>query len=180
MLPWQNATLLISLMVATALRCWVMPIAQQMTVARESRNIAAAVSIWSRPKPVDRSTSDQSRPRTCSAHSSNCAVCREMKSWSSTVPGAASSHVTSRWPMAWNSARSPLMRTGRCTSDSSVPLPSTPLTFCGLRKLSSPASRNGLMVRNFAPRRLASSSAVSMRGWLVPGFWPMITISSAS
>ena len=32
MLPWRNATLAISLMVATELRCWVSPIAQQITV----------------------------------------------------------------------------------------------------------------------------------------------------
>ena len=32
----------------------------------------------------------------------------------------------------------------------------------------------------FAPFFLAFSSAVSIRGWLVPGFWPAITISSAS
>ena len=31
-----------------------------------------------------------------------------------------------------------------------------------------------------APFRFAFSSAVSIRGWLVPGFWPAITISSAS
>ena len=31
-----------------------------------------------------------------------------------------------------------------------------------------------------APFRFAFSRAVSIRGWLVPGFWPMITISSAS
>ena len=33
--------------------------------------------------------------------------------------------------------------------------------------------------RSCAPFLLAFSSAVSIRGWLVPGFWPTITISSA-
>jgi hypothetical protein len=38
--------------------------------------------------------------------------------------------------------------------------------------LTSPASRNGLIAMILAPRRLAVSSAESIRGWLVPGFWP--------
>ena len=54
MLPWRNATLAISLMVATELRCWVSPIAQQITVRDESRNIAAHSSICSRVSPVRR------------------------------------------------------------------------------------------------------------------------------
>ena len=37
MLPCAKARLATSLMVATALRCWVSPIAQQNTVASESR-----------------------------------------------------------------------------------------------------------------------------------------------
>ncbi len=56
MLPCSRATLTNSLIVATALRCWVMPIAQQMTVLGESMNIRAAASISSRPRPVARST----------------------------------------------------------------------------------------------------------------------------
>ena len=31
-----------------------------------------------------------------------------------------------------------------------------------------------------APLRLARSSAISIRGWLVPGFWPTTRISSAA
>ena len=45
--------------------------------------------------------------------------------------------------------------------------------------LTRPASRNGLIARILAPFFLAFSRAVSIRGWLVPGFWPMTTISSA-
>ena len=30
-----------------------------------------------------------------------------------------------------------------------------------------------------APRRRAACSTVSMRGWLVPGFWPMMKMASA-
>ncbi len=35
------------------------------------------------------------------------------------------------------------------------------------------------MARIFAPLRFAISRALSIRGWLVPGFWPLITIRSA-
>ena len=61
MLPWRNATLAISLIVATALRCWVSPIAQQVTVREESRNIAAHSSICSRVSPVARDAPGPSR-----------------------------------------------------------------------------------------------------------------------
>ena len=61
MLPCSRATLTNSLIVATELRCWVIPIAQQTTVADESRSIAAAFSIRARSRPVARSTSAQSR-----------------------------------------------------------------------------------------------------------------------
>ena len=55
-----------------------------------------------------------------------------------------------------------------------------PRTFCGFLKRTSPASRSGLTAMILAPFRLAISSALSIRGWLVPGFWPAITISFAS
>ena len=78
-------------------------------------NIAAASSISAVVSPVAASTASQSSDRTCSAHASKPVVCRSMKSRSATAPGlpaaaAASSAVTSRWPRAWNSARSPLTR----------------------------------------------------------------------
>ena len=81
--------------------------------------------------------------------------------------------------MAWKRARSPLTRTGRCRSASAVPVPASPRGFCGFLNRTSPASRSGLMEMIRAPRPLAASRAESMRGWLVPGFWPMTTISSA-
>ncbi len=160
-------------MVATALRCWVMPIAQQVTVAEESRNIPAASSMSARSSPVARSTADQSSSARCAAHASYPTVCSLMKSWS------MQPHCRSSEPIAWNSARSPLTRTGRCRSASSVPTPLSPRAFCGLRKRTKPASLSGLIARIFAPFFLASSRAVSIRGWLVPGFWPMTRISSA-
>ena len=59
-------------------------------------------------------------------------------------------------------------------------MPPDPRAFCGFLKRIRPASGSGLIARIFAPFFFAISSAVSIRGWLVPGFWPLITISSAS
>ena len=61
-----------------------------------------------------------------------------------------------------------------------MPGPTTPRGLWGFLKRSSPVSLSGLTAMMRAPFCLAFSSAVSMRGWLVPGFCPMITISSAS
>ena len=52
MLPCSSATLTISLIVATELRCWVMPIAQQKTVAFEASSIAPASSISGTREPA--------------------------------------------------------------------------------------------------------------------------------
>ena len=134
----------------------------------------AASSICARVRPVDRRTTSQSRARTWSAHSSNPVVCRSTKSRST------ASHSSSRAPIAWKSARSPLIRIGRCRSARAVPLPTTPRGFCGFLNRTRPASWSGFTAMIRAPFRLAFSSAVSIRGWLVPGFWPAITISFAS
>jgi hypothetical protein len=53
-LPCANATLTISLIVATALWCWVRPIAQQKTVRSESRSSSASRVICSRLRPGGR------------------------------------------------------------------------------------------------------------------------------
>ena len=60
-----------------------------------------------------------------------------------------------------------------------MPRPTTPRGVCGFLNRTSPASRSGLIETILAPFFLAISSAESIRGWLVPGFWPAITISSA-
>ena len=49
----------------------------------------------------------------------------------------------------------------------------------GSAKRSSPRSRSGLKLTICAPRLCASRSSPSMRGWLVPGFWPKMKIASA-
>ncbi len=112
MLPCSRATLTNSLIVLTALRCWVMPMAQQCTVALASMSIWAASRIWPMASPVARSTAPQSRSRRFAAYSSKCAVCRATKSWSTTVPVRASSSRRTA-PIACQSARSPLTRIGR-------------------------------------------------------------------
>ena len=58
-----------------------------------------------------------------------------------------------------------------------VPCPTTPLGFWGFLNLTSPASRRGLIEMIFAPFCLAISRAESIRGWLVPGFWPAMTMT---
>ena len=53
----------------------------------------------------------------------------------------------------------------------------------GLRNAISPGSGIGLIETIVAPLRFARSSAVSMRGWFVAGFWPitkMVSVSSKS
>ena len=55
---------------------------------------------------------------------------------------------------------------------SATPWPTTPCTFCGSLNRISPASGSGLIAMIFAPFAFAFSSADSIRGWLVPGFWP--------
>ena len=54
-----------------------------------------------------------------------------------------------------------------------------PAGVCGFLKRTSPASSSGLTEMIFAPFGLAFSRAESIRGWLVPGFCPTTTISSA-
>ena len=93
------------------------------------------------------------------------------------APGA--SRPTRRWLTSWNRARSAPTRIWRKRSASAVPRPTSPAARCGFLNRSSPASGSGLIATTRAPRRLASSSAMSIRGWLVPGFWPTTRSSSA-
>lgn len=53
-----------------------------------------------------------------------------------------------------------------------------PLGVCGFLKRSRPASGSGLMLMIRAPFAFAFSRAESIRGWLVPGFWPATMIRS--
>ncbi len=72
-----------------------------------------------------------------------------------------------------------MTRICRYSSASAVPRPSSPDGRCGFLNRIRPASGSGFTATIRAPLRLAFSSAVSMRGWFVPGFWPTTTIRSA-
>jgi hypothetical protein len=67
MLPCRRARLTISLIVATALWCWVRPIAQQKMVALESASRSAISRICSRLRPVAASTFSQSSSLSAAA-----------------------------------------------------------------------------------------------------------------
>ena len=60
-----------------------------------------------------------------------------------------------------------------------VPEPASFMTSWGCLKRTRPGSSSGLIAMMLAPRRAAACSGVSMRGWFVPGFWPMTRMQSA-
>ncbi len=178
-LPRSIRKLTNSRMVGTACLCWVMPIAQQTMTRSDRRTSSRTSSISSRVSPVAVRMSSQSTERTCRAKSANPSVFVSMKSWSSTVPGRASSASRSSRFRPWNSARSPPTRMCRNRSAIAVPWPISPRAVCGFLKRSSPASGSGFTATMRAPLRLACSSADNWRGWFEPGFWPTTKIRSA-
>ena len=177
-LPRSSRKLTTSRMVGTACLCWVRPIAQQTMTFLEASTRRASSSICSNGRPVAASTCPRSVSLASAAHSSKPRQCSAMNAWSSTPP-CCSSASSSSWLRARNSARSPPSRICRKRSVSLVPWPTRPRAFCGFLKRSSPASGSGLTLTMVAPARLARSSAESIRGWLVPGFWPATMIRSA-
>ena len=78
-----------------------------------------------------------------------------------------------------SSATSPLIRTCKKRSARGVPSPTQASTSCGCLKFVIPASGSGLMWISLQPLRFARSRAVSIRGWLVPGFCPITKIAWA-
>ena len=104
--------------------------------------------------------------------------CSAMKSWSSTDAGRDAGQ-----PVGVGVEQQPVegLEEGEVAVDPDLaeagrparcPSPTRPPSSWGLRKLMRPASGSGLMATIRAPLALASSSALSIRGWLVPGFWP--------
>lgn len=175
MLPRSRRKLTTSWMVGTECLCWVRPIAQHTMVRRESRIMARARSISARVRPVARSVSSQSlSARACWANSSKPWVWVRMKS-SSRAPSVSRRRRLRARKSAW----SPPRRTWRKRSVSAVPPPARPRGVCGFLKRSRPASGSGLIEMIFVPPALAFSRAVSIRGWLVPGFCPAMMIRSA-
>ena len=95
------------------------------------------------------------------------------------APGARCSSSSIAFITPWKNATSPLMRTGTCIRASGVASPSSATGSCGCAKRIVPTSASGLTLTMVAPRFAAASSVVSIRGWLVPGFWPTTKIASA-
>ena len=80
----------------------------------------------------------------------------------------------------WNNAASPPILTCKCISASWVEVKSIAMYSCGCLNLDNPVSGKGLIFTIFEPFLFASLNAVSMRGWLVPGFCPTTIIKSLS
>ncbi len=113
---------------------------------------------------------------TAASKASKPTVCAATKARS--TASASSSSTALHKPV--KSARSPPI-TG-CTNSLAigVALFSVIATACcGWTKPSIARSRIGFTETIEQPRRLAFSSSVSIRGWFVPGFWPMTQIWSA-
>jgi hypothetical protein len=124
----REPTFTTSLMVATPLRCWVSPIAQQNTVRSESRSICGFGDLFR-----GETGRDMLLPHVEAGR----------------VPGdevvSRASDSTSSAPNAWNNARSPLSLISRCRSSRSVPRTTTPRGTWGFLKLTRPTSRSGLI-----------------------------------
>ena len=100
-----------------------------------------------------------------------------MKAWSSTdgwpAASAAASISSTALQIPMIAARSPPAFTWWYWALICVLWPdSISAGDCGLVNCSRPRSRNGLKVMIGTPRSLACCSGCSMRGLLLPGFWP--------
>ena len=162
---------MISLIVATALRCWVMPIAQQMTVAAESREHPRGLLDLGAGEPGGALARRPSRARaTCAAQvveADGVALDEVAVDGSPTRTQQRADRLEQR-EVAVDPDRQ--VQVGQLGADARRGR----AAFCGLSKRIRPASGSGLTARILAPFCLAFSRAVSIRGWLVPGFWPTI------
>ncbi len=179
MLPRTRSRLTISWMLSTALRCCVSPMAHVKMMRRLDARSSASRRMSSRSMPLRATRSGHGAARTAAAHASNPSVLASMNA-RSMISGRVSAICSSVLATPMNSGTSPLMRTGSHRLASGVPLPSRSRTFWGWRKRTSPVSASGLTLTMRAPFVTARCSAVNMRGWFVPGFWPTTTMSSAA
>ena len=179
MLPCSSSTFTTSRSIGTECLCCVSPIAQQTMVAFEVRTASPTRRSAFSGSPVAATRSGHEASVIAFSYSSKPLVCSAMNAWSSTPPVDAS--ASSRClPIAWKSAWSPPRRICTNSSASFVPPKATPRTVCGFSNRMSPASGSGLTAMIVAPLRFAFSSALSMRGWFVPGFCPATISRSAS
>jgi len=72
-----------------------------MIVRCEPAMEPSSAAIWSRGRPVASATAAQSSFVQVFGVLAKPCVCASMNFWSNTVPGAASSASSSRWPNAW-------------------------------------------------------------------------------
>ena len=186
MLPFIRSRFTISWMFATALRCWVSPIAQVTMILSRVATSSATRRMSSLGIPLPASISSHPVWRSASANASNPAVRSRTKAWSSTSPGRRASASRSSFMIPLRSGTSPLILTGRWCAASCVPGPRRVPTArkgfmksCGCLKRFSPASGSGLIDTIWQPLSTARSSAVSIRGWFVPGFCPITRMTSA-
>ena len=181
MLPRSIRKLTISRMVGTPCSCCVTPIAQQ-TMTRSLRR-TSSVDLSRSPRGSARSRRAR-RPRrsvrACWANSSKPLVLGvdEVVVQHGARPGVLGLQQQPVEALEEGEVATGL-RICRNRSAIWVPRPTTPRGFCGFLNRSSPASGSGLTAMMRAPLRLASSSAESRRGWLVPGFCPTRKIRSA-
>ena len=85
-------------------------------------------------------------------------------------PRSASSHSTNRFNTPLKNGMSPPTSMRTISSANFVGMPNNPRASCGFMNPNNPASGSGLTATILPPARLVSCSAVSCRGWFVPGF----------
>ena len=160
MFPCAKATLQTSLITATELWCWVRPIAQQKTVALESRSICAASVICSRLRPVV--SIDEVPVQVCHVRPPRVeagGVCGDEVLVQGVPLARAGAEGLEQRQVAVDLDRQVQVgQVGAVTDDAA--------RVCGLRKLSSPASRSGLIVMILAPFASRSPArSASGDGW---------------
>ena len=177
---------MMSWILATAFLCWVSPMHQQTMIRLAPRTISAACRICSLERPESPIIVSHGAFRSWEINASYPSVKSRMKSWSKTLPGRRSSSSSSSFISPWKKAMSPFILTGSQRSESWVPRPKRNRGMrsgwrrsWGFLNRNAPVSGRGFTNTILHPFSFAFCSAVSIRGWLVPGFWPAMMIASA-
>ncbi len=177
--PRRSAKSTMLCTLATPFSCWVIPIAQQQIIRSDSSAISAPSAICSRVQPLASTIASHDVASRSRTSASNPSVWWAMKSCASSLPPAARSAASISFMSPLKSATSPFTRTGRNRQAIAVPGPSSDSGSCGFLNRIIPVSGSGLTLTILQPLRAAFCSSVSMRGWQVPGFWPMTKMLSA-
>ena len=179
--PRSSRKFTISWMLSTAFRCWVSPIAQEKVdpLVRGDWELGQPRASPRGRFRLPATRASQGAARTWpSPRPSNPSGWRPMKSRASNLPGR-DRHLQQHLRHAEQERNVAVDPDGKQEAEASgVPFPSSGSSgCCGCWKRISPASGSGLTLTIRAPRRTARWSAESIRGWLVPGFWPTTTTS---